>query len=279
MRHSVKVILTIVFLLAVNAARGQIVSVGNAPYDSDSLRLEFDRRPYFSLYKDNYFIFGTSKITGPTVHNTDIKFQVSISQRLTKSTLPGGTYLYLFYTQKCYWNVLEESMPMTDLNFNPGIGIAKPLFVKNRFIGRLMMMLEHESNGKDELDSRSWNKLSFGANILIDNNFMVHGKIWIPIVDGENNRDIVDYCGIMQGGFSATTPDKRFGLSVVFTKRKGWFNYNNIVELNYKFDDRANQYLFLQFYNGYGENLIDYNHHHSSLRVGIVIKPRIFSDY
>lgn len=279
MRHSVKVILMIVFLLAVNAARGQIVSVGNAPYDSDSLRLEFDRRPYFSLYKDNYFTFGTSKITGPTVHNTDIKFQVSISQRLTKSTLPGGTYLYLFYTQKCYWNVLEESMPMTDLNFNPGIGIAKPLFVKNRFIGKLMMMLEHESNGKDELDSRSWNKLSFGANILIDNNFMVHGKIWIPIVDGENNRDIVDYCGIMQGGFSATTPDKRFGLSVVFTKRKGWFNYNNIVELNYKFDDRANQYLFLQFYNGYGENLIDYNHHHSSLRVGIVIKPRIFSDY
>lgn len=279
MRHSVKVILMIVFLLAVNAARGQIVSVANAPYDSDSLRLEFDRRPYFSLYKDNYFTFGTSKITQPTVHNTDIKFQVSISQRLTKSTLPGGTYLYLFYTQKCYWNVLEESMPMTDLNFNPGIGIAKPLFVKNRFIGKLMMMLEHESNGKDELDSRSWNKLSFGANILIDNNFMVHGKIWIPIVDGENNRDIVDYCGIMQGGFSATTPDKRFGLSVVFTKRKGWFNYNNIVELNYKFDDRANQYLFLQFYNGYGENLIDYNHHHSSLRVGIVIKPRIFSDY
>ena len=64
-----------------------------------------------------------------------MKEQRSIAQRLTKSTLPFNTYLFLFYSQKCMWNIYEESLPMRDLNFNPGIGLAKHLFVKNRYIG------------------------------------------------------------------------------------------------------------------------------------------------
>ncbi|MDE5957361.1 MAG: phospholipase A, partial [Muribaculaceae bacterium] len=33
------------------------------------------------------------------------------------------------------------------------------------------------------------------------------------------------------------------------------------------------------YYNGYGENLLDYNQFHSRLRVGLVFKPHLFSDY
>ena len=169
------------------AADAQIVNFNNEVLQSDSVRRAFDNGPYFGLYKDNYFIFGTSVGPRPTRENSNVKFQISISQKLTKSTLPLGTYLYLFYTQKVFWNVLENSLPMTDLNFNPGIGIAKPLFVKDRFIGKLMFQIEHESNGRDSIWSRSWNRVTFGANILIDANLSVHGKVWIPIIDGENN--------------------------------------------------------------------------------------------
>ncbi|MBQ4344962.1 MAG: phospholipase A [Muribaculaceae bacterium] len=280
MRLFKRVILCVIVMLTTIVVNGQITSIGNAPFDSDSVRRAFDNQPHFSLYKDNYFIFGPSKITHPTARNTDVKFQLSISQRLTNSTLPWGTHLYLFYTQKCFWNILQESMPMTDLNFNPGIGLAKPLFVKNRYIGKIMLTLEHESNGKSQLDSRSWNKISFGANIMIDNNLIVHGKFWIPIIDGENNQDILNYSGLWQGGFTASTHDKRFGLSMMFTKRAGWnFNYNIVAELNYRVFKNENQYLFLQYYNGYGEGLLDYNEHHSALRLGIVIKPKFFSEY
>ena len=83
----------------------------DASVSSDSIRRAFDNGPYFGLYKDNYFIFGTSVGPRPTKENTNIKFQISIAQRLTKSTLPLGTYLFLFYSQKCFWNVLEESFP------------------------------------------------------------------------------------------------------------------------------------------------------------------------
>lgn len=270
-----------VFLAAVSMAAGaQIVTDSLERVDTDSVRRAFDRGPYFGLYKDNYFIFGTSVNHTPTKTNTDIKFQISIQQRLTRSTLPFGTYLYLFYSQKCWWNVLENSMPMVDLNFNPGIGLAKPLFVKNRYVGKVTFMAEHESNGRDGLASRSWNKISLAASIMIDPQVTVHGKVWIPIVDGQNNRDILDYRGIYQVGTEFTSRNRRFTASVVLVKRRGWkLNYNTIIELGYRIFRRDNQFLFLQFYNGYGECMLDYNQFRSRVRVGIVIKPRLFSEY
>ncbi|MDE5749684.1 MAG: phospholipase A [Duncaniella sp.] len=249
-------------------------------FDSDSVRRAFDEGPYFGLYKDNYFIFGPPIGQRIQKDNTNIKFQISFAQRLTRSTLPGGTYLFLFYTQKCFWNVLQKSMPMTDLNFNPGIGLTKPLFVRNRYVGKVTLTAEHESNGRDGVASRSWNKLSLGGNIVIDPQMMVHAKFWLPIIDGGENRDILDYCGIYQMGASFTTLNQRLGLAVTLVKRRGWkLNYNTILELNYRIFKRDNQYLFMQYYNGYGEGLLAFKEFHSQLRVGIVIKPRLFSDY
>ena len=284
-RNSARIIaalcLTGAALLAPVRTPAQIVTLPEREYiNADSMRRDFDKRPYFGLYKDNYFIFGTTIGQRPTRENSNVKFQISVSQRLTRSTLPWNTYLYLFYTQKVFWNVLEKSFPMTDLNFNPGIGLAKPLFVKNRFIGQVIFALEHESNGRDGDASRSWNKISCGANIMIDPNLVVHGKVWIPIVDGMNNKDILDYSGIYQVGLQAFSNNRRFNASVVLTKRRGWrLSYNTVVELAYRLWRRDNQFLFLQYYNGYGEGLLEYNKFHSQLRVGIVIKPRLFSDF
>ena len=152
--HSFQLLLFSLILLLPMVVHGQIVS-SHGVFDPDSVRQDWSNQPYFSLYKDNYFVIGPPLFYGkPNRHNTDVKFQISVQQRLTNATLPGGTYLYLFYSQKCFWNVLEESLPMTDLNFNPGIGICKPLFVKNRYIGKLSMMIENESNGKDSIASR-----------------------------------------------------------------------------------------------------------------------------
>ncbi len=267
-------------ILLCSTVNGQIVSSDARAFDADSVRKEYNDRPYFGLYKDNYFIFGPSVGAEPTVRNTNVKFQISFSQRLTRNTLPWNTYLYLFYTQKCFWNILEESMPMTDLNFNPGIGLGKPIFAKDRFIGELKLMLEHESNGRSEENSRSWNKISLGVNIMIDPHCIIHAKGWIPIVDGRHNKDLLDYYGIYQMGMSLRSSNNKFGFSTLFTKRRGWdLNYNITVEASYRIKNTHNQYLFMQFYNGYGEGLLDYNKFHSQLRVGFVIKPRLISDF
>ena len=277
-----RVIITIslIWLLAVSSTAQITTTSTQTKYNTDSLRREIDKGPYFTLYKDNYFTAGTSITQKPSSTNSDVKFQIRIAQRLTKSTLPFNTYLYLFYSQKCMWNVFEESMPMRDLNFNPGIGLAKHLFVKDRYIGKVTLLVEHESNGRDGIESRSWNKISLASNIFIDPNFMVHGKVWIPIIDGQNNKDILDYSGIYQMGLTLTSPNKRFNFALTLVKRRGWnLNYNSIWEVAYKVFKRDNQFLFLQYYNGYGENLLDYNKFHSRLRFGLVIKPKLFSEF
>ena len=258
----------------------QIISSNEDRFNPDSIRRDFKNQPYFGLYKDNYFIFGPPIGQKVTKENTNIKFQISIAQRLTNATLPWGTYLYLFYSQKCFWNVLENSMPMTDLNFNPGIGLTKPLFVKNRYVGKVSLIIEHESNGRDSIWSRSWNKVSLAANIIIDPNLSVAGKIWAPIIDGMNNKDILHYCGLYQISVQAMTDNRKFTGALTLVKRAGsFFNYNTILELAWRFSRKSNQYFFLQYYNGYGEGLLDYKVFKSQLRVGIVIKPQLFSDF
>lgn len=277
-RFFVFVMLTLVGIEV--SLHAQIMKTENGERLSDSIRREYDNGPYFTLYKDNYFMAGTALGSRPSAINSDVKFQVSIAQRVTKSTLPFNSYFFIFYNQKVFWNVFQESMPVHDLNFNPGIGLSKLLIVKDRVVGKASLLIEHESNGRDSIFSRSWNKISLCGSIYLSPQFMVHAKYWIPIVDGINNKDILRYCGMYQSGIQISSRDKKFGLAVTLVKRKGWnFNYNTIVELNYRLFKKDNQYLFLQYYNGYGENLLDYNKYHSRLRLGIVIKPKFFSEF
>ena len=275
------IILVLTILAIAQLSEAQIYYDSNhARFNSDSIRREFDNGPYFTLFKDNYFTAGIPIGQKISSTNSDVKFQVSISQRLTKSTLPFNTYLFLAYSQKCFWNVFQESLPMRDLNFNPGIGLSKLLIVKGKLIGKRTLMIEHESNGRDGDDSRSWNRISYGGNVFLTPNLMIHAKAWIPIVDGENNKDLLDYAGLFQSGMQVTSNDKRWGFAITMVKRKGWrLSYNTIIEANYRLFKNENQYFFLQYYNGYAEGLLDYNKFHSRLRAGLVIKPNFFSDY
>ena len=275
--------LLITITATISAAHAQLYfdnSVRNHKQYADSIRNAFDNGPYFSLYRDNYFTAGIPLGQEISRTNSDVKFQVSISQRLTKSVLPFNTYLFLTYTQKCFWNVFEESLPMHDLNFNPGIGLSKLLFVKGHMIGKATLLIEHESNGRDGDSSRSWNRITLGANVYITPHMMVHGKVWIPIIDGENNKDLLDYRGIYESGLQIRSSNDRWGFALVSAKRKGWnFNFNFTVEVNYRLFHDENQYFFIQYYNGYAENLLDYKEHHSRIRAGLVIKPNFFSEY
>ncbi len=276
-----KLIIIIILLVECGVcAHGQIlVDNRDEILRQDSVLRDFSNQPYFGLYKDNYFIFGPS-LSHPDKQNTNVKFQISIAQRLTRASLPWNTYLYLFYTQKCFWNILQNSMPMTDLNFNPGIGLTKPLFVKDRYIGKLTFLIEHESNGRDSIQSRSWNRVALAANVMVTRNLMVHGKIWVPIVDGENNRDIVRYCGFFQFGAQVLSNNRRLMGGVTLVKNGRWnLSSNVIIDLAYRIFKKDNQYLFLQFYSGYGEGLLEYNKYHIQARVGLLIRPKLFSDF
>ena len=267
----------------VSLSWGQILEEKNVDvkvrYNADSVRAVLDKMPYFTLFRDNYFSGGIPLGTKPTGHNSDVKFQLSISQRLTKSKLPFDSYLFIQYTQKAFWDVFRESLPMRDLNFNHGIGLGHLIIRHNKYIGKAYLMLEHESNGRDSIDSRSWNKITLSCALVLNDNWETQFKTWIPIIDGENNKDILKYNGIFQFAVNYRTCNKRLQIGALITQRKAWFGFNTQLELSYKFNKRENQFFFIQYYNGYGENLLEYNQYKNMLRVGFVIKPQDFSLY
>lgn len=277
-----RILLLTTFFVVSSSASAQITHIGKdeTKFNVDSIMHDFDNRPFFGIYKDNYFVGGTALNHKPTEFNSDVKFQISFRQRLTKSILPLHSHLFLSYSQKAMWNVFEESLPFHDLNFNPGIGIQAPIFAKDRLVGSALIMVEHESNGRDGEASRSWNKISFAGSAFIDRHLMVHAKAWIPIIDGQQNKDILKYSGIFQAGAQFVSNNKRWVADVTFVKRQGWnFNFNTIVNVGFRIREKDNQFLMLHFYDGYGENMLDYNKYHCRLRLGLLIRPSFFSDF
>lgn len=274
------ILVCVMLTLCTLSAHSQILLPKGEVENTDSIKKSFDFGPYFGLYKDNYFAVGTDPCHVPNSKNSGVKFQLSIRQRLTNATLPWHTYLYLFFTEKVFWEIFQNSMPMSDLNFNPGIGWTKPFFVKDRYCGKMTLILEHESNGRDSIQSRSWNKVSLAASAYVTDQLAVHAKYWIPIIDGGNNKDILKYSGIFQMGFQFNTHDRRWTVGATFVKRQGWnFNWNTNIQVGFRIVKNSNQYLFLDYYNGYGEGLLAYNQFHNRLRVGLLIRPRFFSEF
>ena len=256
------------------------ISKDKRAFDADSVVEVFDSQPFFGPYKDTYFTVGLPLNEKPNEFNSDVKFQISFRQRLTKSILPYHSHLFLSYSQKAMWNIFEESLPFHDLNFNPAIGLQKLIVSRGKLVGTATFMLEHESNGRDGEASRSWNKVSFSGAALIDPQLMVHGKTWIPIIDGQNNKDILKYCGIFQAGAQFLSTGKRWVADVTFVKRQGWnLNFNTIVNVGFRIREKDNQFIMLHFYDGYGENLLDYNKYHCRLRIGLLIRPNFFSEF
>lgn len=277
----IRLVLILVGILVTDSvASAQLVPVKNQHEFTDSIKKEIDYGPFFGLYKDTYFIVGTSVPKKPTAFNSDVKFQISFAVRLTGTVLPWHSFLFLSYTQKTFWNVFQESLPMGDINFNPAIGWSKPFFSEDRYVGKLTLMLEHESNGRDGDSSRSWNRVSVYGMAMIDEWLMVHAKFWIPIIDSGNNRDICKYAGIFQSGIVITTPNKRFNFRFTWVKRAGFnLNFNTIVEAAWQVSKKSPLNLFVQYYNGYGENLLYYNQFRSMLRAGICFRPKFFSEF
>ena len=237
----------------------------------------FNTLPNFGLYKDNYFITGIP--TNEPINNqtADAKFQISIRQRLFNTIMPFNTQLMLIYTQKSFWDIYRESSPFKDSNYNPGLLLTKPIIDENKMKGVVSLSLEHESNGRDSLDSRSWNYITLSGTYFFNYYLSAQVKIWTGKC-GEDNADLFDYRGHALMALNYRSKNERLTASLVLNPIKS-FSVNTQVELNYQLNKLANQFLFIQWYNGYGESLLDYNRNTSMIRLGICIKSPLMNIY
>ncbi len=219
----------------------------------------------FSPHKQNYILpftySGLSENDGRKKY--EIKFQVSVKQRLLKFY---GWAFYFAYTQKSFWQAYDfnDSRPFRENNFNP------EFFFRTRMWGgfRVDTGAEHESNGQELPDSRSWNRVYMTP--YFENDYIIASvKGWYRLkekskknetdVDGDDNPEILKYYGYGELGVTVKFPELyRIYLSsyVRFNpaSRRGVAEVNITVPLSLN-----SMSLMVQYWDGYGESLIDYD--------------------
>ena len=230
----------------------------------------------FSTHEPIYFIYGRNA--------PGAKFQFSFKYRLLSDSgvlgagVPALRGLHLAYTQRSLWDIQAKSSPFFDTSYMPElIGEWQAARFLNpgpvQWLGQ-QLSLQHESNGRDGPTSRSVNIVYYRPGVIIGDvngwNLILSPKFYVYVGDLSNNPDISKYRGY--GEFRAAFgKNERFGLS--FTGRlgehfnKGSMQFDLTLPLRSRLIDFAS-YFMVQYFDGYGESLLEYNRHSSTVRAG-----------
>jgi phospholipase A1 len=105
------------------------------------------------------------------------------------------------------------------------------------------------------------------------------GEFWAPYVDGGSNKDLLDYRGFGYISIhfnNSGNQNNLWWLSADINPRKNWGANTNITAAC-RITGKSNQYLFVRFFQGYGESLLDYNKYTMNVRMGFCIKPNFYN--
>lgn len=249
-----------------------IRSLSNEPGAYDIARFTSAISPYEPMY----FLIGSRG-------NTTAKFQVSLKFRIFNpdTQTPFLEKLYLAYSQTSIWDLDTTSKPFHDASYRPSMfflddRISQWPFAKSRlgFQGGV----EHESNGKDADVSRSFNIIfvrpALTFPLSADYALTFSPKIYQYFSKSEN-ADIDEYRGnvdfLIRFG-------KENGWQLDTILRQGRTSGRGSVQVDLSYPLRnplfgnLSGYLNMQYFNGYGESLVDYNVKlRSQFRIGLMV--------
>lgn len=261
------------------------------------LSKECDEAEFLSLepHRQNYIVVSMSSNPNdnaqtpslpPTgergLQNKDVQFQISLKTQLL-SDLPfvrelpwvDTSRLWAAYTQRSYWQVFDggKSEPFRETNFAPELILSLGLSDdRPRWLPRMVNLgALHESNGREEPYSRSWNRIYLEAGWQLGDQYTVIAKPWwAPSSDMDDNPDISRYLGYgdLTLRWDSVAHDKWAELLLRNNFRSDNKGYAR-VNFNYAISKHLSWYLMLS--SGYGESLLDYNHHQNTIGLGFAV--------
>lgn len=213
---------------------------------------------------------------GKGLNNTEVAFQLSFKAKLWEDIFGQDMDLWLAYTQRSFWQFYNraDSSPFRETNYEPELLLNFRTdydlrWVKSRFIN---VGINHQSNGQSDPLSRSWNRLVANFGFERDNLVLIM-KTWWRIPESaakDDNPDIEDYLGYGELWAYYFRNGHRFGLMV--RNNLNFSRNRSAVQLEWSFPliERISGYI--QYYNGYGESMLDYNHNIDRIGLGFIIK-------
>lgn len=205
----------------------------------------------------------------------EAKYQISFQFDIRRNLFKKNYDLYFAYTQLAFWQVYNTSAssPFRETNYEPEIAFRfYPSFkLMEANMRKIHVGLVHQSNGRGEPLSRSWNRI-FAMFFLDKGNFATVVRPWYRIPedeDDDDNPDIDEFLGDFEWHIFYKWNMHTYGLML----RNNLDNDANRgalqLDLSYPLTDRLK--LYLQYFNGYGESLIDYNRYTNRIGIGIML--------
>lgn len=205
--------------------------------------------------------------------SVEAKIQLSGKTKVAEGLFNKRADVWLGYTVTSYWQAYNSTisapfretdyMPEAMLVFRTDYDIAG---LKGRFIN---LGVVHESNGRGSTLSRSWNRIyaQFGFE---RGDFSLLIRPWYRIPESassDNNPDIQDYLG--RGDIVATYTRNGNTYSVLLRNNLKRSANRGAVQVDWSFPLYGRLQGYVQYFNGYGESLVDYNHKQQSLGIGL----------
>jgi phospholipase A1 len=244
------------------------------------------------LYEPGYFISWFEHNTGVEASDNEqvrihlpVRYQVGDWDRAF-DWIPGDwlAHLYFAFTQDAFWNLYDDSAPFYENNFAPE---AYLYLWQWDWLVASSFGVKHHSNGRSAELSRSWNRyygsVAFGDPLK--NAIFGAATLWGTWGVAEDNEDITDKLGHGELRLSfvpgAIWTPTRFGLDRLALQLKTALFGDKLVQnlgaslivRIWKQKELFAPSLFVQYFDGAGEMLRDYERHSSTWRFGVAIAP------
>ena len=230
---------------------------------------------HITPYEPIYFLIGNYPAA---------EFQLSLKFQLFDFTnsYAGVTNLYFAYTQTSYWDLISSDPSFFDTSYKPSLFAYFPgLWSRNDKLIQFDLQggAEHESNGRGGGAERSFYTAYLQPTITFGKpghlQFALQPRAWEYFWVGHNNPDIADFRG---------HADLRAFLTLK-SEPNSWANFQ--VESRFRMGDDGdhlgiqidgrykfphfNPVIDVQYFEGYGQTLRQYNQKAHGLRVGFCL--------
>ena len=226
-------------------------------------------------YKKNYLLPTTYDLNKTEDRNAfETSFQISIEKPILYNFFKLGESISAAYTQKSFWQTSSNSSPFRETNYKPEVFIQFP-YDNSETLKGLKFSLMHESNGRNDEVSRSWNRIYLESYLQLSELFIIP-RIWYRIPEkseDDDNPDIDKYYGY--GDLTLLYPYKKHNFELMLRNNMRLNSQNKgAAQLNWTFPlpdflSTPNSYGFLQLFSGYGNSLIDYDRESHKIGLGI----------
>lgn len=234
---------------------------------------------HFSAHRPLYFSAGVRE-------DGNAKFQISFRYRFLepRDGFDGeGTFsehLFFGYTQRSIWDWEAESSPFRDTSYIPSLFWSEGNIRGPRPTPKALQIgIEHESNGQGGDASRSLNIVyvqpTWRFGDFDDYHWTVSPKLYAYLGSLDENPGIEDYRGFLDLLVSYGKQDSwKIATKTRYGAAGGRTSFQ--VDVSYPLDKimtkRLNAFVHVQYFNGWGESLLDYDvKRPSQIRIGLML--------